>query len=102
MHSDEDNCFTKKKNAEGLTGNINVSSCLPIALEDIKRVSQAKNATINDVVLCALTTSLNVLFKEKQDHTKRIYVVMPGNIRFGFYKKREEVKCENKFTAMPL
>lgn len=27
---------------------------------------------------------------------------MPGNIRFGFYKKREDVKMENKFTAMPL
>lgn len=64
-HKDEDNCFTKKKNAEGLSGAMNVSSCLPIALEDIKRVSQAKDVTINDVVLCALTTSMNVLFKEK-------------------------------------
>ena len=27
---------------------------------------------------------------------------MPGNIRFGFYQKREDVKMENKFTAMPL
>jgi len=58
--------------------------------------------TLNDVVLCALTTSLNVLFKERNDPSKTVNMVIPGNIRFGFYQKREDVKIENKFTAMPL
>jgi len=45
---------------------------------------------------------MNVLFKERNDDSKRFNIIMPGNIRFGFYQKREDVYLENKFTAMPL
>ena len=27
---------------------------------------------------------------------------MPANIRFGFYKKREDIVLENKFTCLTL
>ena len=27
---------------------------------------------------------------------------MPANIRFGLYKTRDDVRLENKFTAVPL
>ena len=37
---DEDNSFTKKKNqVSGLSGVVNASSCLPIPLDDVKKVS---------------------------------------------------------------
>jgi hypothetical protein len=31
-----------------------------------------------------------------------IQVLLPANIRFGFYPTREDVKVENKFAALPL
>ena len=102
MQPYEDNCFTKKKNREGLSGIMNCSSCIPIPLNDVKRVSKANGVTINDVVICALTTSLNVIFKEKGDETKKINIIMPGNIRFKFYDTVDEVKFENRFTIMPV
>ena len=72
LAKDEDNCFTKKKNATGSCGRTNVSSCLPVALADVKKVSEAEKATINDVVLCALTTAFNTLFKERKDPNKTV------------------------------
>jgi hypothetical protein len=29
-------------------------------------------------------------------------MLMPANIRFGFYKNKEDVKLENRFSAMAL
>jgi NRPS condensation-like uncharacterized protein len=81
---------------------MNCSSCRPIPLNDVKRVSKAHGVTINDVVICALTTAFNVIFKEKGDTTEKINILMPGNIRFKFYDTVEEVKFENKFTILPV
>lgn len=102
LAADENNFFTKKKNVSGASGVINVSSCLPIPLDDVKRVSQANNATINDVVTCALSTAFHQLFKERNDPTTHVSMVLPANIRFKFPKTKAEVTLENKFGAMPL
>lgn len=102
LAKDEDNCFTKKKNVNGASGRINVSSSLPIPLDDVKKISQAEKATINDVVICALSSAFHQLLKEKNDPAKTISVVMPANIRFKFPKTKDAVKMENKFGAMPL
>ena len=59
--------FTKKKNAEGLSGLMNVSTCLPINIEELKLVSKIEGVTINDVVLGALSNTFNTIFKEKGD-----------------------------------
>lgn len=81
---------------------MNISSALPIATDDLKKISKAEGVTINDVMLCALSTSVNTIFKEKGETSKDIHLNMPVNIRFNFYKTREEVKIENKFSIMPL
>ena len=64
--SDEQNTFTKNR-SKGMSGLMNVSSCLPIDIKPLKKISQANKCTINDVILSSLTTSLNTLFKEQGD-----------------------------------
>ena len=81
---------------------MNVSTSLPINIEDLKEVSKVEGVTINDVVLAALSNTFSTVFKEKNDPTKEIHLNMPVNIRFNFYKTPEEVKIENKFSIMPL
>jgi len=53
-------------------------------------------------MLSSLSTSLKVIFKERNDQSEKITLVIPANIRFGFYKSPEEVEIENKFSAIPL
>lgn len=81
---------------------MNISSSPGLDLGKIKDASKKLDVTINDVVLCALTTSLNTIFKEKKDPAKHIQVVIPANIRFSFYKTKKDVQLENKFAAMTL
>ena len=71
-------------------------------LDDIKSATKKLGITINDMVLCALTTSLNVIFKEHKDESKDIQIVIPANIRFSFYPTKESVQLENKFAAMSV
>lgn len=52
--------------------------------------------------MCALTTSLNEIFKRNGDESKEITLAIPANIRFQFYPTREKVVLENKFAAIPL
>ena len=85
-----------------MTGIINVTSQKPLVLDDMKAASKKLGVTINDMVLCALTTSLKVIFKEQNDDTKDITICIPANIRFKFYARRENVKLENKFAAMTI
>jgi len=58
------NCITKRKLGKEMTGIVNVTSQKPIGLDAIKEASKKLGVTINDMVLCALTTSLKVIFKE--------------------------------------
>lgn len=103
LAKEELNCFTGIENrSKNPTGNINVSSMLPIPLDDVKLVSKAMNATINDVVISAMSSAYHQLMKEKGDPATEISVVMPANIRFKFPKTRGDVLLENKFGAMPL
>jgi len=55
------------RNKDRLTGVMNVSSSGSIPLDEVKALSKKLKMTINDVILCALTTSVGKLFKEKGD-----------------------------------
>lgn len=81
---------------------MNVTSQKPLGLDAIKQASKKLGVTINDMVLCALTTSLKVIFKEKNDTSKDITICIPANIRFSFYETRDKVLLENKFAVMSV
>jgi hypothetical protein len=103
--------FTEKKIVEGLSANMNVTTSKGINIDKLKATGKSKGVTINDVVLAAFTTSLNDIMSEnemkkpkdqRKELPEKLNIVMPANIRFGFYPSREKVKYENKFTAVPL
>ena len=96
------NYITKKKDGKHLTGVMNVDSSSHIDVNRLKIATKKLNVTINDVVMCALTTSLNKIFKRNGDTTKNISLLIPANIRFKFYPTKEEVVLENKFAAIPI
>jgi NRPS condensation-like uncharacterized protein len=58
------NIFTKGKEDKEMSGVMNISSSPALNLDEIKTASKKLGATINDVILCALTTSINTIFKE--------------------------------------
>lgn len=68
----------------------------------MKAATKKLNVTVNDVVMCALTTSLKKIFKRNGDSSKNINLMMPANIRFKFYPTKEQIVLENKFSAIPL
>ena len=68
----------------------------------MKAATKKLNVTVNDVVMCALTTSLCKIFKRNGDNSKDVSLLIPANIRFKFYPTREQVRLENKFAAIPL
>ena len=55
----------------------------------MKAATKKLNVTVNDVVMCALTTSLKKIFKRNGDSSKNINLMMPANIRFKFYPTKE-------------
>lgn len=73
-----------------------------IDLNKIKTASKKKSITVNDIIMCALTTSLNSLFEKRKEKVDSVTLMIPANIRFKFYETREDVKLENKFAAIPL
>lgn len=95
------NTLTKKRDSNGLSGNINIAQAPGLDLEEIKQMAKARGATINDAILAGFLTSLYTVFKDVGEEIPRtIHVAMPANIRFKFYPSREKVKFENKFTAL--
>ena len=68
----------------------------------IKELSKYKGVTINDVIMCSLTTTMKKIFAEKGQHIDRIKLSLPANLRFKFYKSRYHLKMENKFAAIAL
>ena len=68
----------------------------------MKQLSRSKGVTINDVIICSLTTALSTIFRENGENIESIQMALPANIRFKFYKTRQHVKMENKFGAIPI
>lgn len=68
----------------------------------LKALSKTINLTINDIVVSAMSCSMNKLFKEHGDPQKEFRVFIPANIRFRFYPTVDDVKLENKFAALPF
>ena len=103
----DDHVMTKGK--DKMTGLINISSNrAEISMIKLKELSKKLKLTINDVVVTATSQAVKEYLKiagdplgTKDDAT--INIIMPANIRYdGMYKTREEVKLENKFTAIPM
>lgn len=74
------NFITKKKqNGAKFTGVMNVNSSKhPILMDKLKDCSKQLNVTINDMVLCALSTAVNTLFEENDTPQKSMKVIMPA------------------------
>lgn len=106
MANRDDNVITKKK--KKMTGEINVATSPVFQLAEVKDLSKKLGVTINDVVCCALSTSLKQYFKLKGDKLgnaevhKHIQLMMPASLRWGFDKTREKIKVENRIAAIPL
>ena len=71
-------------------------------LDELKETCKLLNITINDLVMCSLSTSLKTLFEENGDSSTHFNLVIPANIRFKFYPTREKVMLENKFAGIPM
>ena len=63
----DDNWLTKQKMNKNLSGDINIASSDFLPFNQIKETSKKLKVTINDFLLCGLTTSLHTLFREKGD-----------------------------------
>lgn len=72
--------------------------------KEVKELSKkiGGGITINDLIAAAITSSIKKLFKENGDKNDSIQIVVPASVRFEFYPKREDVKLENKFSAIPI
>jgi len=96
----DNNMMTQQKTK--FTGQVNCWTSEQLEFMEIKKLSKSMGVTINDLVMCAITTSLGKIFKEKKDPAEKIQILIPANIRFAFYPTREDVKLENKFAGIPL
>ena len=103
------NFLTYKKQIQGLSGQLHVTTSPVLSLTELKLMSKAKGVTINDVVLSAFMTTLHSVLqdaemtkapKDRQPLPQNLNIVMPANIRFSFYESREKIKFENKFAVM--
>mmetsp|Transcript_37881 Transcript_37881/g.57959 ORF Transcript_37881/g.57959 Transcript_37881/m.57959 type:complete len:114 (-) Transcript_37881:593-934(-) len=66
----DDNFLTKKKLAGPLTGEINThSSSGIIPLTELKASCKKMKITINDMILCGLTTALHTMARERDDNS---------------------------------
>mmetsp|Transcript_2010 Transcript_2010/g.3556 ORF Transcript_2010/g.3556 Transcript_2010/m.3556 type:complete len:424 (+) Transcript_2010:269-1540(+) len=97
------NCITKGRlrgSSSQLTGRVNISSAPSLDLAKVKEASKKIGVTINDMIMCAASTSLHKHFREQGDQSKDILMVIPANIRFKMYQSMQDLKIENKFTTM--
>ena len=99
----DDNYITKNKK-KGFTGNMNCDCSEDFKFKEVKELSKkiGGGLTINDLIAAAITSSIKKLFKENGDKNDSIQIVIPASVRFEFYPKREDVKLENKFSAIPI
>lgn len=84
-----------------MTGKINAASSQSMNFGKIKEYSKLKGITINDFVMSSLSTALHEYMNVKNENTT-INIFLPANVRFKFYKTYEEVRLENKFSAIPI
>ena len=85
-----------------MTGVINCASSKELNLIEVKALSKKIGVTINNIATTAVSKALKTFFKDQGEDIKSINIAIPANIRFEFYDKREKVKLENKFSAVPL
>lgn len=98
----DDNFITRQRAEKSLCGEVNVQTTKFIDLRLLKGLSKKIKVTINDIVNCALSVSLEQIFRENKDDSTEIKMVIPASIRFAFYPTKEDVVLENKFAAIPV
>ena len=98
----KDQNYIQTRKEKPFSGDLNVASSKQLDFRLLKLLSKKIDVTINDIVTSALSTSMNVLFKDNNDLAENFSVVMPANIRFKFYASPQDIKLENKFAAIPL
>jgi len=99
----DENYITKNKQ-KGFSGVMNCDCTEDFKFKEVKELSKkiGSGITINDLISSAITCSLKKLFMEKGDNSDSVNIVIPASVRFEFYPKREDVKLENKFSAIPV
>lgn len=73
-----------------------------IPFDSVKKASRNLKCTINDVMTCAVSKAVGDYLSKRGDESKEINICIPANIRWGMYKKYEDVKLENKFAPIAL
>lgn len=92
-----------KAEKKKLTGVKKVAHSSDLLFSEIKRASRYNKMTINNLVTSCLSVTLKEYFESMGDKkTDRLNLIIPANIRFAPYKTLEEVRLENKFTAIVL
>ena len=94
------NFLTKRK--DKMNGQICVSTSKQFDLSKLKSLSKAIKVSINDIVTASITTAFKQIFKEHNDESTHVNLIIPASVRFKFYPTKESVKLENKFAAMCL
>lgn len=84
-----------------LNGIKKVASIEGLSFTKIKNASKRHGLTINNLVTACLSSALKEYFVLRGDTmTSEINVLIPANIRWNHYYKREDVKQENKFAPI--
>ena len=81
MMAPKDNIITKNRESK-LTGEMNCSCTGVLKMNEMKDLSKKLGVTINDIVTCSISTSINTIFKGRGDNNESIQIVIPGNVRF--------------------
>jgi hypothetical protein len=67
----------------------------------MKAYCKVHGISINDLVMSVLSTSMHEYLGMKDDNQK-LNILLPANIRYKFYETKADVKCENRFSALPI
>lgn len=64
-----------------LSGRRHVAWCKPLGLDDIKATAHAQDATVNDVLLAAITGALRRYLTEHDGPLRELHAIVPFNLR---------------------
>lgn len=95
----DDNILTRGK--KNMTGHICASTSKVHNVPAMKALCKSNGISINDLVMSMLSTTMHGYLGAKGDG-ETLSILLPANVRYKFYQTADEVKLENKFSALPL